>query len=130
VETAIQSPPVSLRSDHNPLKRRESLDVESRTSNRTSGSTRTSLVADDHGLDPLSLHILKRTGTESHLKYLGTNSFPSDEGAGGRRGSMSAHAETPTGDGQSIANVGRAILGEVLGTDPGHKKYILLNERG
>ena len=99
------------------------MNFDSRTANRTPGSTRTSVV-DDHGVDPLSLHILKRTGTEAQLKYRNSGSFPGDEVSRSRQGSVSSRPETNPDEGVTgIANVGRAILGEVLGTDNGHKKY-------
>ena len=88
-------------------------------------------MVDDHGLDPLSLHILKRTGTEAQLKYRG-GPIPVDEGSRSRQGSMSTHPEaSPTENAAStgvktIANVGRGILGEVLGNESGHKKYTSL----
>jgi hypothetical protein len=97
---------------------------------RTAGSSRTSVV-DDHGLDPLSLHILKRTGTEAQLKFRGPPAQPpSEEGQRSRQGSLSNHPEGTITDNaatvgvKSIANVGKNILGEVLGNDreSGHKK--------
>lgn len=107
--------------------KKELIDDDRRTSTRTSGSARTSLV-DDHGVDPLSLHILKRTGTEAQLKYRGSGSIPGDEGMRSRQESVSIHPETLPSDSaatagvKSIANVGRGILGEVLGNESGHKK--------
>jgi hypothetical protein len=48
---------------------------------------------------------------------------------------MSAHPDTNTNDSAStagvktIANVGRGILGDVLGTETGHKKYDLSTQK-
>lgn len=85
---------------------------------------------DDHGLDPLSLHILKRTGTEAHLKFRSGGPIAGEEGMKSRQGSFTTHPETTAGDNaatagvKSIANVGRGILGDVLGNESGHKKYV------
>src|SRR5208282_1968178 len=62
----VLSPHSSPRVDENSpalTVKKESIDDGRGTSTRASGSTRTSAL-DDHGVDPLSLHILKRTGTE------------------------------------------------------------------
>ena len=107
---------------------KESLDNDRHASSRASGSPRTSLV-DDRGVDPLSLHILKRTGTEAQLKYRPSGPNPGEEGQRSRQGSLSNHPETtPTESAaaagvKTIANAGRNILGEVLGNESGHKKY-------
>jgi hypothetical protein len=107
---------------------KESLDKDRRTSSRASGSPRTSPV-DDHGVDPLSLHILKRTGTEAQLKYRPSGPNPGEEGQRSRQGSLSNHPEVlpaesaATAGVKTIANAGRNILGEVLGNETGHKKY-------
>jgi len=109
--------------------KKESIDDERRTPTRTSGSTRTSVV-DDRGVDPLSLHILKRTGTEAQLKYRASGSIAGDEGMRSGQGSVSIHSETTPSESaatagvKSIANVGRGILGEVLGNESGHKKFV------
>jgi hypothetical protein len=112
--------------------KKESIDDDKRASTRTSGSTRTSVV-DDHGVDPLSLYILKRTGTEAQLKFRASGGpIPGDDGVRSRQGSVSIHLEAtpnegaPTTSVKSIANVGRGILGEVLGNEGGHKKFIVL----
>jgi len=74
------------------------------------------------------LHILKRTGTEAQLKYRSSGTLPGDEGAKTRQGSISNPAEANPVEAaaaasvKSIANVGRGILGEVLGNESGHKK--------
>jgi hypothetical protein len=130
----VLSPHSSPRLDDNSPSlavKKESIDDGRGASTRLSGSSRTSAV-DDHGVDPLSLHILKRTGTEAQLKYRGSGSFPGDEDMRSRHGSVSIHAETvpnesvATAGVKSIANVGRGILGDVLGNESGHKKYSLL----
>jgi hypothetical protein len=75
-------------------------------------------VLEDHGVDPLSLHILQRTGTQSQFKFR-----TGEEGPRSSQGSMSHHPETqgPSEVGhKSIANV---ILGEVLGEPIHHKKF-------
>ena len=109
---------------------KQSMDEETRVPSRSSGSK--SLV-DDRGVDPLSLHILKRTGTEAQLKFRGTGTVPpGEEGQRSRQGSLSVHPEGTMSENaaaagvKSIANVGKNILGEVLGNESGHKKYILL----
>lgn len=119
--TGVQSPHTSPRPEDPSASlssKKESLDDDTRLSTRTSGSTRTSVV-DDHGLDPLTLHILKRTGTEAQLKFRG------DDAVASRHGSFS---ESTPGDSpaavKSIANVGRGILGDVLG-ESGHKKFVI-----
>jgi len=115
--------------------KKESIDDERRISTRTSGSIRTSVVG-DRGVDPLSLHILKRTGTEAQLKYRASGSITGDEGMRSRQGSVSIHPETIPSEGattagvKSIANVGRGILGEVLGNESGHKKCALYYDGG
>ena len=128
----VQSPLSSPRLDENPLSlsvKKESIDDERKTSTRTSGSTRASVV-DDRGVDPLSLHILKRTGTEAQLRYRASGSIVGDEGMRSGQGSVSIHSETipnesaATASVKSIANVGRGILGEVLGNESGHKKFV------
>jgi len=106
---------------------KDSVEGDRKTSIRTSGSNRTSVV-DDHGVDPLSLHILKRTGTEAQLKFRGSGSLTGEEGGRDRQGSFSTHPEIPQESAaaagvKTIANVGRGILGEVLGTESGHKKF-------
>lgn len=130
----VLSPPSSPRLDENSptlTVKKESIDDGRGASTRVSGSARTSAV-DDHGVDPLSLHILKRTGTEAQLKYRGSGSLPGDEDMRSRHGSVSIHAETlpsesaATAGVKSIANVGRGILGDVLGNESGHKKYSIL----
>lgn len=108
--------------------KKESLEDDRRASIRTSGSARTSVVDDHSGVDPLSLHILKRTGTEAQLKYRGSGAIPGDEGMRSRQGSVSLHPEpapsesAATAGVKAIANAGRGILGEVLGNEGGHKK--------
>jgi len=86
---------------------------------------------DDRGVDPLSLHILKRTGTEAQLKFRPSGTLPAaEEGTRSRQGSVSNHPEGVPSENaasagvKSIANVGRGILGEVLGNESshGHKK--------
>jgi hypothetical protein len=107
---------------------KDSLDTDRRASSRASGSPRTSLV-DDRGVDPLSLHILKRTGTEAQLKYRPSGPNPGEEGTRSRQGSLSNHPEASPSENaattgvKSIANAGRNILGDVLGNESGHKKY-------
>jgi hypothetical protein len=107
---------------------KESLDNDRRASSRASGSSQPSLV-DDRGVDPLSLHILKRTGTEAQLKYRPSGPNPGEEGTRSRQGSLSNHPEAPPSESaaatgvKTIANAGRSILGEVLGNESGHKKY-------
>ena len=105
--------------------KKESIDDERRTPTRTSGSIRTSAV-DDRGVDPLSLYILKRTGTEAQLKYRASGSITGEES---RQGSVSIPETSPiestaAASVKSIANVGRGILGEVLGNEGGHKKFV------
>ena len=84
-------------------------------------------------MDPLSLHIMKRTGTEAQLKFRG-GSLGNEDSVSSRHGSFSTHSEVlpaenvPTGV-KSIANVGRGILGEVRVTDTGHKKKTSLLTR-
>ena len=80
-------------------------------------------------MDPLSLHILKRTGTQGQLKFRASGPTTSpEEGQRSRQGSLSVHPEgiptesAATAGVKSIANVGRGILGEVLGNESGHKK--------
>ena len=108
--------------------KKESLDDDRRASTRASGSARTSIVDDRSGVDPLSLHILKRTGTEAQLKFRSSGTIPGDEGMRSRQGSLSLHPEPAPGDSaatanvKAIANAGRGILGEVLGSESGHKK--------
>jgi hypothetical protein len=109
--------------------KKESLEDDRRASIRTSGSARTSVVDDHTGVDPLSLHILKRTGTEAQLKFRSSGTIPGDEGIRSRQGSVSLHPEpAPSVDSaatagvKAIANAGRGILGEVLGNESGHKK--------
>jgi hypothetical protein len=108
--------------------KKESIDDERRQPNRSSGSTRT--VIDDRGVDPLSLHILRRTGTEAQLKYRASGSIAGDEGMRSRQESVSIHSETipsesaATAGVMTIANVGRGILGDVLGSETGHKKFV------
>lgn len=107
---------------------KESLDNDKKASSRASASPRTSLV-DDHGVDPLSLHILKRTGTEAQLRYRPSGPNPGEEGQWSREGSLSNHPEAVPSESaaaagvKTIANAGRNILGEVLGNESGHKKY-------
>jgi hypothetical protein len=122
----VHSPLASPRLDNISPVNKDSLEGDRRTSTRTSGSNRTSVV-DDHGVDPLSLHILKRTGTESQLKYRGSAPIANEEGVKSRQGSFSTHPEGAATEDtsssiKSIANVGRGILGEVLGNEAGHKK--------
>ena len=111
-----------------PAVKKESVDEDRKGSIRTSGSPRTSLV-DDRGVDPLSLHILKRTGTEAQLKYRASGSITGDDVIHNRQGStISIYPEIVPGESgspagaKSIANVGRGILGEVLGNESGQKK--------
>src|SRR5271168_855577 len=92
----VHSPLSSPRQDTNSPSvsvKKESLDDDRRASTRTSGSARTSVVDDHTGVDPLSLHILKRTGTEAQLKYRGSGTIPGDEGMRSRQGSVSLHPE-------------------------------------
>jgi hypothetical protein len=122
----VNSPHTSPRLDNIAPVNKDSSEGDRRTSTRTSGSNRTSVV-DDHGVDPLSLHILKRTGTEAQLKFRGGAPIGSEEDVKSRQGSFSnnpeATTETDTSGVKSIANIGRGILGEVLGKDEsGHKK--------
>jgi hypothetical protein len=111
-----------------PAVKKQSVDEDRKATIRTSGSPRTSLV-DDRGVDPLSLHILKRTGTEAQLKYRASGSIAGDEGVLNRQGSIKTYQETVPGEGgstagaKSMANVGRGILGEVLGNESGNKKF-------
>jgi hypothetical protein len=84
-------------------------------------------LVDDHGVDPLSLHILKRTGTEAQLKFRGGGSMGNEEVTTSRHGSFSNHPEAvPTDNSasgvKSIADLGRGILGDVLGNESAHKK--------
>jgi len=126
--TGVQSPHTSPRPEDSPpslSSKKESLDDDRRVSTRTSGSTRTSVVG-DHGLDPLTLHILKRTGTEAQLKFRAGGSGPGDDVGGSRQPSFSesSPADSPAAAVKSIANVGRGILGDVLG-ESGHKKFVI-----
>jgi hypothetical protein len=129
VHTPLSSPRLDTNSPSLSVNK-DSLEDERRLSTRTSGSLRGSIV-DDHGVDPLSLHILKRTGTEAQLKFRSSGPVPGEEGGTrSRQGSMSTHPETipnesaATAGVKTIANVGRGILGDVLGNESGHKKYV------
>jgi hypothetical protein len=126
--TGVQSPRTSPRPEDPSASlssKKESLDDDRRASTRTSGSTRTSVV-DDHGLDPLTLHILKRTGTEAQLKFRASGPAPGDDAVASRQGSFSESTpgDSPAAGVKSIANVGRGILGDVLG-ESGHKKFVI-----
>ena len=87
---------------------------------------------DDHGLDPLSFHILKRTGTEGQLKFRSGSNVPGDDGVRSPQGSFSESiitGESAAAAGvKSIAQVGRGILGDVLGESGGPKKFALRSE--
>jgi hypothetical protein len=129
VHTPLSSPKLDVNSPSLSVNK-DSLDEERRLSTRTSGSLRGSIV-DDHGVDPLSLHILKRTGTEAQLKFRSSAPVPGEEGGTrSRQGSMSNHPEVIPNESaaaagvKTIAHVGRGILGEVLGNESGHKKYV------
>jgi hypothetical protein len=126
--TGVQPPRTSPRPDDasgSLSPKKESLDDDRRLSTRTSGSTRTSVV-DDHGLDPLTLHILKRTGTEAQLKFRASGPGQGDDAVASRHGSFSESTpgDSPAAAVKSIANVGRGILGDVLG-ESGHKKFVI-----
>jgi hypothetical protein len=129
VHTPLSSPRLDTNSP-SLSNYKESLEDERGLSTRTSGSLRDSIV-DDHGVDPLSLHILKRTGTEAQLKFRSSAPVPGEEGGTrSRQGSMSTHPETIPNESaaaagvKTIANVGRGILGDVLGNESSHKKYV------
>jgi len=131
----LQTPPRSSSIPDDPSSslspKKESLDGDRKGSIRTSGSTRTS-VADDHGLDPLSLHILKRTGTEAQLKFRSGSNVPGDDGLRSPQGSFSESiitGESAAAAGvKSITQVGRGILGDVLGESGGYKKFVFRSE--